>query len=295
MAAPPAPPLRASWSSPIHGATMHLRHTPGRRRRSAPVKTQARKRDLFRSYWPEPYWPDPDPDRMLKHQRAFRAAMGPREPPAMFRKEKDDISKYMMEISSSSADDPWHLNNKVMALTVCTEAQKALDLASMIMDLTDSTSFGTTEFSRHIANQMVGMYTPTFCDVAKDAYHHKTIKMYKLLSFLDALRHLGAICHIVVQETVSMLNDGPMEDSINSDMRKHSHEFDKKLNNLRERFMTATESYQTVVTMDILHDGMKHAQSYISQLVGHRRVAIYDLNRAKLNSIRAKANFAAAT
>ncbi|KAG2616547.1 hypothetical protein PVAP13_3NG222469 [Panicum virgatum] len=204
MAAPPAPPLRASWSSPIHGATMHLRHTPGRRRRSAPVKTQARKRDLFRSYWPEPYWPDPDPDReMLKHQRAFRAAMGPREPPAMFRKEKDDISKYMMEISSSSADDPWHLNNKVMALTVCTEAQKALDLASMIMDLTDSTSFGTTEFSRHIANQ--------------------------------------------------------------------------------------------VVTMDILHDGMKHAQSYISQLVGHRRVAIYDLNRAKLNSIRAKANFAAAT
>ena len=94
---------------------------------------------------------------------------------------------------------------------------------------------------------MVGMYTPTFCDVAKDAYHNKTIKMYKLLSFLDALRHLGAICHIVVQETVSMLNDGPMEDSINSDMRKHSHEFDKKLNNLRERFMTATESYQTVL------------------------------------------------
>ena len=36
-----------------------------------------------------------------------------REPPAMFRKEKDDISKYMMEISSSSADDPVHVNNQI--------------------------------------------------------------------------------------------------------------------------------------------------------------------------------------
>jgi len=31
----------------------------------------------------------------------------------MFRKEKDDISKYMMEISSSSADDPVHVNNQI--------------------------------------------------------------------------------------------------------------------------------------------------------------------------------------
>ena len=84
MAAPPAPPLRASWSSPIHGAAMHLR-------RSAPVKTQARKRDLFRSYWPEPYWPDPDPDRVSPtvpcrsiHPSTFISGEGDAQTPAGF-------------------------------------------------------------------------------------------------------------------------------------------------------------------------------------------------------------------
>ncbi|KAL6840518.1 hypothetical protein ACP4OV_030328 [Aristida adscensionis] len=191
-------------------------------------------------------------------REAVRAANGRREAPDLFLKEKHVISDYMLKIASSIADI-LNVNKKVMALTVCAQVQATLDLASKDMS----------------SIEMVRMYTPIFCNAAEDAFH-KRIKMDTILSFVDALRCLGAIFHIVVQQTVAKLEDDPLRNSIFCRMETHSHEFDKRLNNLKDEFIMASEIKHTIV-MAILLDGIKSAQSYIFQLTERHRDALFVL------------------
>nr|CAB3474023.1 unnamed protein product [Digitaria exilis] len=138
-----------------------------------------------------------------------------------------------------------------------------------------SLDLGTTEFSQDTSNQMIMSYASIIRDVADDAYQ-KGIKIDSIPSFIDALRGLGVVCRILVQDTVAMLKDGPLKNSISSAMETQSHEFDKKLDILLEELKVATEKKHTVV-MDVLLYGMKHAESYTSQLILHRVDAIIDL------------------
>lgn len=77
-------------------------------------------------------------------------------------------------------------------------------------------------------------YASIIRDVADDAYQ-KGIKIDSIPSFVDALRGLGVVCCILVQDTVAMLKDGPLKNSISSAM-----ETDKKLNILLEELKVAT-------------------------------------------------------
>ncbi|KAL6615877.1 hypothetical protein ACP70R_038147 [Stipagrostis hirtigluma subsp. patula] len=125
-----------------------------------------------------------------------------REAPDMFPKEKYEISNFIVKFSSSSAEIL--TVNRIMALTICAGAQTALDLASKVMDMagTEGLGLGATAISKTTTNQMVRAYASVFCNAAKDAYR-KRIKMETILSFLDALRGLGEIFRIAVQETVT--------------------------------------------------------------------------------------------
>ncbi|KXG40186.1 hypothetical protein SORBI_3001G504800, partial [Sorghum bicolor] len=185
---------------------------------------------------------DAQDEEIRKEHGDFCASMGLREAPDMFSIERGKISDYMIRIASSRANDQ-DVNNKVMALIVCAEAQKALDLASRVMDLMNMASLDldTPEFSQDTINLMVRTYAPIFLNVAEDAYN-KRIEIDIVVSFLDALRGLGAICHILVQDTVAMLKDAPMENSINRRTGTHSSKFEKRLNNLKEEFMASAEA-----------------------------------------------------
>lgn len=88
-------------------------------------------------------------------------------------------------------------------------------------------------------------YASIIRDVADDAYQ-KGIKIDSIPSFIDALRGLGVVCRILVQDTVAMLKDGPLKNSISSAMETQSHEFDKKLDILLEELKVATEKKHTV-------------------------------------------------
>ncbi|KAF8677985.1 hypothetical protein HU200_046342 [Digitaria exilis] len=116
-----------------------------------------------------------------------------------------------------------------------------------LQDLTDiaSLDLGTTEFSQDTSNQMIMSYASIIRDVADDAYQ-KGIKIDSIPSFIDALRGLGVVCRILVQDTVAMLKDGPLKNSISSAMETQSHEFDKKLDILLEELKVATEKKHTV-------------------------------------------------
>ncbi|RLN25477.1 hypothetical protein C2845_PM07G20310 [Panicum miliaceum] len=232
---------------------------------------------------PFPHPEDAEDEGVRNRYEGFRASMGLREAPDMFPIERDEISNYMIRIASSRANDQ-DVNNKVMALLVCAEAQNALDLASRIMVRPyeyDKLRRQYDEFSQDTINQMVRRYTPIFLNVAKDAYS-KRIKIVTVLSFLGALRGLGAVCHILVQDTVGMLIDSPLKNSINSNTVALSNKFDKRLDCLKEELMLSAEAtgIKHTLVMDMLFNGMKRARSYVVKLIQLRREALDHVFRA---------------
>nr|CAB3488455.1 unnamed protein product [Digitaria exilis] len=166
-------PLCASWFAPAavaavasHGArptstAVHVHPLCRRGTSPAPVRIHDRTRVPFPSRChrrptrePEPEsdddvlyldqldlrasidnpYPTEDEEQRKKYAE-FCASMGWREPPDMFPIERDEISNYMIRTASSRANDQ-DVNNKVMVLVVCAEAQKAqkaLDLASRVI------------------------------------------------------------------------------------------------------------------------------------------------------------------
>lgn len=63
--------------------------------------------------------------------------------------------------------------------------------------------------------------------------------MDAIISFLDALRGLGTVCHMLVEDIVDKVKDGPLKDSIACSMDDSTQEFDKQVNSLK---MAATMS-----------------------------------------------------
>ncbi|VAI89784.1 unnamed protein product [Triticum turgidum subsp. durum] len=254
-------PLGTLWSPPAAVAVaatsriarpVHIQLLDRRGPSSARVKIHARTRDAFRSHCDKraDHLPEPEPEpesependdpnnaapsenvplveELLKRYNAIKAEMGVREPPDIFLKEKGRISKYNMKLSSS--DSNLNVDEKVQAQLVYESAQKALDLASTVMDIA-SLGCGMVEISKHTVDQMVRTYATIFCNVAEAAYHQK-IEMETTLSFLGALRGLGAIGHIMVQDTMAKLKDGHFKNTIISYMDKHSEKFVKMMKN----------------------------------------------------------------
>ncbi|KAJ1281998.1 hypothetical protein BS78_03G016200 [Paspalum vaginatum] len=277
------PPSSLHIPRPIHV------HPLGRRGpSSASLRMQAlTRRHPFRANCdkradnpPEPENQDPDDksatsenfhlvDEMLNYVRAAQAEMGIRETPDMFVAEKERISSYMLKLSSPPgvAD----AQEDVRALTVCRRAQSALDLASHVMDIAIIRR-GTVQFSQHTVDQMVRTYAAIFCNVAEDAYHMK-FNMETALSFLAALRGLGAIFHILVQDTVAKLKDGRFKNSIVYHMGKHSQDFDKAV----KYWEDAIVKMKPLQIVYMLLDGLLSAKVYIASLANCREAALSHL------------------
>ncbi|OQU76935.1 hypothetical protein SORBI_3010G239033 [Sorghum bicolor] len=121
---------------------------------------------------------------------------------------------------------------------------------------------------------MVRTYAAILYNVAGDAYHKKIGTETTTLSFLGALRGLGAICHILVQDTVTKLKDGHLKNKITHAMDTYSRVFYKKMNNLEDEVARITEQklQQKVTTM--LQYGFERAAVYIFLLIEARKVAL---------------------
>lgn len=77
--------------------------------------------------------------------------------------------------------------------------------------------------------------------------------MENILSFLDALGGLGAITHILVQDTVDKLHNGLLKKKITHDLDALSHKFDKEMNILKDNFKRETriDGYKVHVLVHI--------------------------------------------
>ncbi|XP_015646719.1 uncharacterized protein [Oryza sativa Japonica Group] len=215
-------------------------------------------------------------ERLDKFLDDYRAALGLRTPPDMFRKEKYKIAVIMQKMYSSSSKI-LNADEKEMVSTVCRKARLALDLASEVMDVA-AFGLGTTEISQRTADQMVRTYTTIFCEVANELYHNR-VTMENILSFLDALGGLGAITHILVQDTVDKLHNGLLKKKITHDLDALSHKFDKEMNILKDNFKRETriDGYKVVdytsVNETVSH-GVINTELYVSDLVKCRRAAL---------------------
>ncbi|RLN24367.1 hypothetical protein C2845_PM07G20270 [Panicum miliaceum] len=131
-----------------------------------------------------------------------------------------------------------------------------------------------TKISQHTANQMVRAYATIFCNIAEDAYYGR-VKIETIISFLDALRGLGAVCHILVESIMGTLEDGPIKNTITSYMDKESQEFDSKVNNLKDEFTLATKVHpHKHIVIGILYYGTTSAESYVRQMIKCHKAAL---------------------
>ena len=80
---------------------------------------------------------------------------------------------------------------------------------------------------------MVRVYATTFCKAAEDA-SHKGVQMDTVCSFLGAFRCLGAIAHVLVQDTLASLEDGHLKGKIAHQLDTDYHHFSKKMNFFNE-------------------------------------------------------------
>ncbi|WVZ72822.1 hypothetical protein U9M48_021224 [Paspalum notatum var. saurae] len=300
------PPSAVAAAPALHVATRI--HPLGRRGPPPSVSLrmqQARKRDPpFRSNCaqraeepeqePEPEHHESDKaassgncelvDMMLKRVQAAKAEMGiflcsptnasismtfikpeTPTPPDMFVAEKERMSSWLT--SSRATEDVGE-----MASMVCECTHEALNLASLVMDIARLRP-GTIQFCQHTVDQMVRTYAAIFCNVAEDVYYKK-FNTETAFSFLGALRGLGAICHILAQDTASNLKDGRFKDSITNRMCELSQFSDKMMKYSEGVIVKIDPQQYPRKATGVLLEGLHHARVYVSLLAECRESAL---------------------
>ncbi|XP_052163274.1 uncharacterized protein LOC127780407 isoform X1 [Oryza glaberrima] len=276
--------LRPTWSPPHLAVTAAPTSAPAflpliSQRRRLPSPAPARRIQL-RSHCtksPTESEPEHEDDGADDEDAAARSE----HPAIIFQERLDKFRDDYRAALGLNADE------KEMVSTVCRKARLALDLASEVMDVA-AFGLGTTEISQRTADQMVRTYTTIFCEVANELYHNR-VTMETILSFLDALGGLGAITHILVQDTVDKLHNGLLKKKITHDLDALSHKFDKEMNILKDNFKRETriDGYMVVdytsVNETVSH-GVINTELYVSDLVKCRRAALPSISGlGKLN------------
>uniref|UniRef100_A0ACD5UKK2 Uncharacterized protein n=1 Tax=Avena sativa TaxID=4498 RepID=A0ACD5UKK2_AVESA len=246
----------------LKGADRHLE--PESESEPEPLLEQPDVVEIFSKIWrrPElsvyPSWPS---WACFIVSNAYVDLFAKHVPPEMFRKQKDEILGHLRKIRRSKPDI-LPADTDGISKIVCENALLALSLASMVMDM-PSLGLGTNEISQQTVHQMVRVYAATFCKAAEDA-SQKRVQMETICSFYGALGCLGAIAHMLVQDTVANLEDGRLKSKITQQLDTDYHQFRKEMNVLSEEFKM---DKPTEILDKILLDALVHAKSYVSKLI----------------------------
>lgn len=199
--------------------------------------------------------------KLDKARDAYISEKGWHMPPEIFRKQQDEILKYLWEIRTSGPGI-LHAYSDDISKIICSYALAALDLASMVMNM-PSLGLGTNEISQQTVDQLVRSYATTFCKAAEDAYH-KRVQLDTICSFLGALGCLGAIAHVLVEDTMANLEDGHLKSKVTHQLDTDYHQFSKKMDVLNVEIKLAE---RTEIVDKILLEGFIHAESYVKKLI----------------------------
>ncbi|CAM0906713.1 unnamed protein product [Alopecurus aequalis] len=200
--------------------------------------------------------------------------LGVHVPPDMFRKQKDEILEHLWKIRRSKPDTLRYKKRRVGMGEVgrdnantdeISKIVSALNLASTVMDM-PSLGLGTNEISEQTYTRRARFFGASEIaphHSARDA-SHKGVQMDTICSFLGAFRCLGAIAHILVQDTVANLEDTHFKRKVTHQLDTDYHQFTKKMKFLNEELKMDN---RTEIVDQILLEGLIHAKRYISKLI----------------------------
>ncbi|KAL6896573.1 hypothetical protein ACP4OV_007145 [Aristida adscensionis] len=292
-AAPPPATLPANSSGPSF-----LRSFPGLKTKQARTTTARLRLAQPRcAAAGSPCDPNPDPEedsitaqyrryreKMDKFSKeygaALRAVYGGSEEDAMvddleatlFRDVEDKIHTYNRAIASNNGF--LFQEGRRLALTICSEIRAAIQLSAMVTANAHLKAGSSSGISFQTVEQTIRTYVSTFLKIAEDTCHRK-VDRASIISFLDALRGLAAISHILVEdalETVNNIEDGSSKYSPKYDAEALNHQFQCNMKQLEMNFAAASSDREALKLLySTVHDATKHASHFLIRMTTLRK------------------------
>ncbi|KAL6896572.1 hypothetical protein ACP4OV_007144 [Aristida adscensionis] len=125
-------------------------------------------------------------------------------------------------------------------------------------------------------NPTVRTYVSTFLKIAEDTSHRK-VDRASIISFLDALRGLAAISHILVEDTLaaaSNIEDGSSNYSPMYDVEALHHELKRNLKQLEMNFAAAPDREARKNLYFTLNDATKQVSLFLTRMTSLRKDAL---------------------
>uniref|UniRef100_A0ACD5YE90 Uncharacterized protein n=1 Tax=Avena sativa TaxID=4498 RepID=A0ACD5YE90_AVESA len=172
-----------------------------------------------------------------------------------------------------------HVEATLLSVELCTQAKKALHLASMVMYTTSYRLRQPSELSMHTVEQMVRMCASTFVKTAEDTYHGKATRA-TIHSFLCALGGLAAISHILFVNTLDAVNDLLIEEDKPKhipriDIEAAHRRFEQKLGTLKQKLKVKSLPFKACkILEEVVCPMTVHTKEFVNMMIQLRSDAL---------------------
>ncbi|TVU37326.1 hypothetical protein EJB05_10635 [Eragrostis curvula] len=262
-------------------SSLSLRPLPGLKMQTG----TARLRHVSRCATDGAFEPSPEEDPRTSRFREemdkeYRAALRTQKAMAKeleatsFCDEGAKLDSYVTEIVSS----PLILSDKAreLAVMVCSKAFMAIDLSIRVAANAHLRVDASSEMSPYTVKQIIRTYVSIFLKTAEDACRRRFDRTV-FISFIDALRGLAAISHILFEDTLAVVNN--VEDSSSyyspgCDVEALNHELQFSIKELLTSLTTAPERNTYELLWPALSDATLHVWDFVIRITDIRNKAL---------------------
>ncbi|XP_048563530.1 uncharacterized protein LOC125544041 [Triticum urartu] len=203
-----------------------------------------------------------------------------RQPPLAgdhFHDEMERITQLYLDIISSDSDF-LYAEATAMSARVCLSANKALIMASCVVDSARLNLSAPSEISAETIHGTVRTYAAVFSAAADDSYK-KTVNRNTVASFLGALRGLAAVSHILLQGALESLCHGHprvalSEYAFNSDVENMYREFVQGMRDVEDEIRSASAVKTCRLVVLVILASTELTGSFVGLMLDRRRRAL---------------------
>ncbi|KAG2647422.1 hypothetical protein PVAP13_2KG571977 [Panicum virgatum] len=166
-----------------------------------------------------------------------------------------------------------------MSAHVCISARKAVTMASQLVESASLTT-GTTPsvISKDTIHITLGTYVDVFVHTAEDTCNRKVCDE-TVVPFLDALRGLASISHILLEAALEELShthprESLSEYALNCDVKAMQREYDWQMSDLEAAIRNAPPSKGCELVLPTIAKGVKVTESFLGLMVARRQRAL---------------------
>ncbi|CAN6219878.1 unnamed protein product [Urochloa humidicola] len=193
----------------------------------------------------------------------------------LFRDEDDKLQTYMREIASNRCI--LYKEARGLALMLCSRVGMAIYLSSSIAaNARLRVDDGSSRISFLTVEQTIRTYISTFLKIVEDTCHGK-VDRKSIITFLDALRGLAAVSHILIKDALDVLNN--IEDCSKSfrtvyDVDALNHELQCNMKECELNFTSASDTEAYELLWSTLTDATDHVSLFVIQMTNLRKKVV---------------------